>query len=134
MFRGSSQPSPVVNTARKAVSVTLVRHLPARFWYSAPAPHSLQAGLPDSPLRCPAHQEVQQSCIDASGDSQSAEHPAGGSVLPAACLKLFFGTETQVFFQLIQARQYRPQACSKLGSVHVSSLLSLLGGERIALD
>lgn len=129
MFRGSSQPSPVVNTARKAVSVALVRHLPARFWYSAPAPHSLQAGL-----RCPAHQEVQQSCTDASGDSQSAEHPAGGSVLPAACLKLFFGTETQVFFQLIQARQYRPQACSKLGSVHVSSLLSLLGEERIALD
>lgn len=30
-----------------------------------------------------------------------------------ACLKLF-GTETQVFFQLIQARQCRPQACGLL--------------------
>lgn len=51
-----------------------------------------------------------------------------------ACLKLSFGTETQVFFQLMQARHCWPWACSKLGSVHVSSLLSLLGGERVALD
>lgn len=79
--------------------------------------------MPDLLLKYPAHQEVQQSCIDASGDSQSAEHTLlKAQPWPApACLKLFgtetlklFGTETQMFFQLLQARRCRPQACGLL--------------------
>lgn len=87
--------------------------------------------VPDSPLRRPAHQEVQQSCTNASEDSQNTEHTAGGSALVCTCLP---ETQRQVFLQLMQARQCRPRACSELVSMHVSLLLSLLGGERAALD
>lgn len=118
---------------KKGSECGLVQHLPpCTFSILCTCPtFTASRTVPDSPLRCPAHQEVQQSCTNASEDSQSTEHTAGGSPLFCTCLP---ETQRQVFSQLMQARQCRPRACSELGSVHVSLLLSLLGGESAALD
>lgn len=54
-----------------------------------------------------------------------------------ACPKqvIFGNEETQVYFQLIQARQCRPWACSELGGrVCTLFLLPLSGWERVAAE
>lgn len=120
IFPGSRYPGPVVNSTRKAV--VLVQYLPPARAFSTsrlPHVHCKQDCARLSPLGCPAPPRgaVAELCWLLQEAARLQNAPLEAGPWPAcACLKLFFGNgERQVYFQLIQARQCRPRACSELG-------------------